>query len=400
MSLALEKFRLIDTSRLIPGPTATWMLADLGMDVIKVEEVVTRPGRARDALSPATDSPEEEVRTMAWNHFGRNKKSLALNLQSAEGREILHRLVKTADVFFGTSLLPAYKKLGADYETLSAINPRLVVCTFSGYGQTGSFANYPGNESSARGLSGLSSLTTMPGGEPLDPGYLVMNMYAASLVVVAIQAALLAREHTGRGQHIDMAQAEAGTVMANIQAAQYLRNGEVPKARPLGLNYLKCKDGKYLTSAAWSQTPFWAKFCESIGRPQYKDVPRKNIPPHVFDPAAEKDIRAVMLEKTQAEWMAIFPTDIPVTPMLELDEALEGPYVKERGILWNLDHPTEGRVRQMGSPLRLSDTPPAFRNFAPLLGEHTVPVMRELGYSEEDMKRLEAAGVIKTRTGG
>ena len=181
MTLPLEGYRMLDTSRLIPGPTATWMLADLGMEVIKIEEVETRPGRARDALSPATDTPAEEARTMAWNHFGRNKKSVALNLQAPEGREALHKLAASADVFFGTSLPPAYKKLGADYETLSQVNPKLIHCTFSGYGLDNAFSGYPGNESSARGLSGLSSLTLMPDGTPLDPGYLRSEEHTSEL---------------------------------------------------------------------------------------------------------------------------------------------------------------------------------------------------------------------------
>ncbi len=402
MTLPLEGFRLLDLSRLVPGPAATWLLADLGMDVLKVEEPeVARGGRARDSFSPTVDDPELEARAMAWNHIGRNKRSIAINLRAPEGQEILHRLAATADVFFGSYRPAVYARLGAGYETLKKLNPRLVYCTLTGYGKDSAYAGWPGQERNAQGMSGVSALSSGSNGEPADFLFLPVDNYAAALVAVAIQAALLSRERTGQGQYIDFAITEAGVALINQTAWRYLRHGEVPRRGLPSLGNLRCADGKYLSSAANAETHFWNRFCDAIGRPQYHDLfplPHDQRVGEAMDPrieAAIADVRAVMLTRTRDEWLQVLPPDISVVPLLELDEALEGGYARDRGLVWELDHPLEGRVRQVGSPFRLSETPPVFRNFAPLLGEHTRPVLEELGYSAEQIERLIRSGVVR-----
>ncbi len=396
MTLPLEGFRLLDISRLVPGPMTTWMLADLGMDVLKLEDMeVARAGRARDSFSPKVDDPEVETRAMAWNHIGRNKRSIAVNLQKPEGQQILHRLVADADVFFGSFRIPVYKRLGADYETLSAINPRLIYCTLSGYGQEGAFGDWPGNERNSQGMSGFSALTSGQDGEPADMLFLPVDSFSAALAVISIQAALMARERTGKGQNIDIALVEGGTTLLNSQAPGYLRDKQVRQRGFPSLGNLRCKDGKYLSSAASAQTHFWARFCDAVGCPQYKGLfPGAGR----YDPSVEaavKDIRAIILTKTRDEWLAILPREISVVPMLEFDEALDGEYAQDRGIVWELEHPLEGKVRQLGSPFRLSDTPPTFRNFAPMLGEHTVEVLHGIGYNDAEIGQLEDNGVVR-----
>ncbi|MDA1174309.1 MAG: CaiB/BaiF CoA-transferase family protein [Chloroflexi bacterium] len=406
MTLPLEGFRMLDLSRLVPGPMATWLLADLGMDVLKVEEMeVARGGRARDSFSPTVDDPELEARAMAWNHTARNKQSIAINLRDARGQEILHKLVAKADVFFGTYRMPVYERLGADYETLKEINPRLIYCTLSGYGQEGTYADWPGQELNAQGLSGVSALSSGGDGEPANFLFTVVDNFSAAIVAISIQAALFARERTGTGQVVDIAITEAGTTLINQSTVNYFRHGRIPKRGVPGLGSLRCKDGKYLSNAASAETHFWDRFCDAIDRPQYKGMFPLPVAtgdgesPDVKIEEAISDVRGVMLTKTRDEWMQIIPLEISVVPMLELDEALDGGYAQERGTSWELDHPLEGKVRQLSSPFHLSDTPPTFRNFAPMLGEHTTAVLMDIGYSQETIRQLATDKVVRIAPG-
>jgi crotonobetainyl-CoA:carnitine CoA-transferase CaiB-like acyl-CoA transferase len=407
MTLPLEGYRMLDISRLVPGPMTSWMLADLGMDVLKIEDMeVARAGRARDSFSPVVDDPDVEARAMAWNHIGRNKRSISINLQKPAGQEILHKLVKQADVFFGSFRVPVYKRLGADYETLSAINPRLIYATLSGYGEDNGYADLPGNENNGQAMSGVMAMLNGKDGEPADTLFTLLDSYTAALTVIAIQSALFAREKTGKGQKIDMSLVEAGTNMANSGAPNYLRKGTWRKRGESTLRSFRCKDGKYIVSAAFAQTHFWDQFCDIIDRPQYKgmlplrgEFRRDDGTTHPTVAALIADVCQVFLTKTRDEWLAIFPRDLTVLPMLEYDESLESGFARERGILWELDNPVEGKVRQIGSPFHLSATPPVFRNFAPVLGENTAEVLDELGYSPEEIDRLAQDEVVRVSRG-
>jgi crotonobetainyl-CoA:carnitine CoA-transferase CaiB-like acyl-CoA transferase len=403
MTLPLEGFHMLDISRLVPGPMTTWMLADLGMDVLKIEDMeVARAGRARDSFSPTVDDPDLEARAMAWNHVGRNKRSIAIDLQNPEGRAILHKLVPTADVFFGSFRTGVYKRLGADYETLSAINPRLIYATLSGYGENNSYADLPGNEANGQAMSGVMAMLSGKDGEPADTLFTALDSYTAAISVIAIQSALFARERTGRGQKLDISLVEAGANFANSGAPNYLRHLVWRRRGGPALRSFRCKDGKYVISAAFAQRHFWDEFCDVINRPQYKgmlplrgELRREDGTTHPTVAAMVADIKEVFLTKTRDEWLATFPRDLTVVPMLEYDESLESGFAKERDIVWELDHPLEGRVRQIGSPFHLSDTPPAFRNFAPVLGANTTEVLDGLGYDASEIARLERDGIVR-----
>ena len=397
MTLPLERFSMLDLTRLVPGPMATWMLADLGMDVLKIEDVADRSAyrnqeaarKSRENLTTNQEALEKEARANAWDHTHRNKRSIAINLQKPEGQAIFHRLVKDADVFFGSFRLGVYKRLGADYETLNKINPRLIYATISGYGFGNSFTEWPGNERNAQGMSGVSALMAGQDGEPGDMLWQPVDAYSAAMAVISIQAALFAREQTGRGQQIDIALLEGGTAFVNANVPDYFRKKSVRKRGFPSIGNLKCKDGKYISNAAFAQAHFWAPFCDAVGLPEMRDkVPSA-------DAEAIRKVKAHMLSKTRDEWLAIIPKDISVVPLLEFDEVLEGPYAKERGMVLELDHPLEGKVRQLSSPFRLSDTPPTFRHFAPVLGEHTVDVLHSVGYSDGEIGEFEKAGVVR-----
>ena len=337
MTLPLERFRMLDLTRLVPGPMATWMLADLGMDVLKIEDVADRSAyrdqqaarRSRENFTANQEAREKEVRANAWDHTHRNKRSIAINLQKPEGQAIFHRLVKDADVFFGSFRLGVYKRLGADYERLSKINPRLIYATISGYGFGNSFTEWPGNERNAQGMSGVSALMTGQDGEPADMLCQPVDSYSAALAVIAIQSALFAREQTGRGQQVDIALVEGGTAFVNANVPDYFRNKKVRKRGFPSIGNLRCKDGKYLSSAAFAQAHFWAPFCDAVGLPEMRDtVPAGNA-------EMIRKVKTHMLTKTRDDWLAIIPKEISVVPMLEFDEVLEGPYAKERVWCWS-----------------------------------------------------------------
>ncbi len=397
MTLPLERFRMLDLTRLVPGPMATWMLADLGMDVLKIEDVADRSAyrnqeaarKSRENLTVDQAALEKEARANAWDHTHRNKRSIAINLQKPEGQAIFHRLVKDADVFFGSFRLGVYKRLGADYETLNKINPRLIYATISGYGFGNSFTEWPGNERNAQGMSGVSALMSGQDGEPGDMLWQPVDAYSAAMAVISIQSALFAREQTGRGQQVDIALLEGGTAFVNANVPDYFRHKNVRQRGFPSIGNLKCKDGKYISNAAFAQAHFWKPFCDAVGLPEMRD----KVPSG--DAEMIRKVKAHMLQKTRDEWLAIIPKDISVVPLLEFDEVLEGPYAKERGMVLELDHPLEGKVRQLESPFRLSDTPPTFRHFAPVLGEHTVEVLRSVGYSDAEIGELEKAGVVR-----
>jgi len=388
---------MLDLTRLVPGPTASWMLADLGMDVLKIEDVAdrsayrdqaaARESRERVGIDPKV--AEAEFRGNAWEHIHRNKRSIAINLQKPEGQAVLHKLVKEADVFFGSFRLPVYKRLGADYETLSAINPRLVYATLSGWGFGNSFSDWPGNERNSQGYSGFTAMTSGQDAEPADMLFTPVDSYTAALAVISIQAALMAREKTGRGQQVDVALVEGGTTILNGVVPGYFKEKSYRKRGWPSIGNLRCKDGKYISNAAAYQNHFWAPFCDAVGLPEFRETRPDR------DEAMIKKVREHMLSKTRDEWMALIPKEIAVVPVLEFDEVMEGSYASERGMVWELDHPVEDGVRQLGSPFHLSDTPPTFRNFAPLLGEHTADVLQGIGYSDADVAKLEDDGVVR-----
>ncbi|HEX9787126.1 MAG TPA: CoA transferase, partial [Candidatus Binatia bacterium] len=181
------------------------------------------------------------------------------------------------------------------------------------------------------------------------------------------------------------------TAFVNSNVPDYFRHKKVRRRGFPSIGNLRCKDGKYLSSAAFAQAHFWAPFCDAVGLPEMRDtVPANNA-------ETIRKVKTHMLTKTRDEWLAIIPKEISVVPMLEFDEVLEGAYARERGMVLELDHPLEGKVRQLASPFRLSDTPPTFRRFAPALGEHSVEVLKSIGYSESEIGALEKAGVVRTQ---
>ena len=394
--LPLEGYRALDFTRFAPGPLATRILADLGMEIIKVEDVAWRGGHQRDILTPADQSPATQSRWAAYNSFARNKKSIALNLKKPEAQQAFHRMAKTADVVVEAFRPGVVKDLRIDYATLSQINPRIIYVSMSGYGQDGPYRDLPGHDPTFAAMSGLSSMCSDAAGNPVTPGFPSADYSGTMMAVVGILTSVLARQKTGRGQFLDLSFTDCSLLWLTHHSANFFRDGITPKRGAPSLNVLKCKDGKFIATRN-TEVHFWERFCDVIGRPDFKDIPivLKANDPRV--PPMVEEVQRIFLTKTRDEWFAILKAaGTSVAPVNEVGEAFTNEHFLARGNVWNVEHPTEGTVRQIGFPVKFSDTPAAFQSFAPLLGEHTRALLRQAGYTDADVDIMESAAAIKT----
>jgi alpha-methylacyl-CoA racemase len=376
------------------------ILGDLGADILRVEEAGPPTGRRAAQAGDALPEPGRQGSdaAIAFNALGRNKRSIALNLKTEAAREVLYALVKSADVLIEENRPAVKHRLGIDYERLSALNPRLVYCSLTGYGQNGPFAEQAGHDLNYLALSGCLSLIGPAGGPPVIPLNLIGDFGGGGLyATIGILAALMARERTGRGQFVDSAMLDG--VM--LQMAQHL-SGFFQTGRHtdrgvsmLGggapfYNVYETADGGSVTIAD-TDPWFFAATCRALGCEEYI--------PHQYDGARWLEMtdrfRAIFKTRTRDEWFDYLRRfDVCVAPMLELEEAVTHPHILARGLVTELDHPTLGTVRQIGPSVKLSDTPATIRSLAPRAGEHTDQVLRALGYGEEAITELRGQGAV------
>ena len=370
--LSLERYRMLDLSRLFPGPFASHLLADMGMDVIKVEEPEPRYGMGRDGLTPPDPGREEEELSAAYNGVARNKKSIALNLMDpatrGQAQEVFYRLAQDADVVLEGYRPGTAKWLGVDYETVKAHNPRIIYCSMTGYGQDGPYAQRPAHGGQFEALSGAMQIGSdgRPFRYPVPLGDVSGGFYAA----LSIVAALLHREHGGEGRHIDVPLTAAAMSLMAMQVAQTQRGQRHSPSVPSGLasiGYLKCRDEKWLSTGN-QETVFWENFCNVLGRPDWIPLARSG------GPAAEamaEEVQRVFLTKTRDEWLGILAeTETCVAPVNNISEALRDPQMRHLGMAREMMHPKAGPVVQLGFPVRFSGAMVPTGDFAPVLGEH------------------------------
>ncbi|MDE4536738.1 CoA transferase [Pseudomonas sp. ITEM 17296] len=404
---ALSHLRVLDLSRVLAGPWSGQILADLGADVIKVE----RPGNGDDTRSWGPpflrDARGENTSEAAYYlSANRNKRSVTIDFTQAEGQRLVRELAAKSDIVIENFKVGGLAAYGLDYQSLKALNPKLIYCSITGFGQTGPYAKRAGYDFMIQGLGGLMSLTGRPEGEegagPVKVGVALTDILTGLYSTVAILAALAHRDQTGIGQHVDMALLDVQVACLANQAMNYLTTGTPPRrlgnAHPNIVPYqdFPTADGDFILTVG--NDGQFRKFAEVAGQPQWADDPR--FATNKLRVANRGEliplIRQATVFKTTAEWVSqLEKAGVPCGPINDLAQMFQDPQVVARGLAVAIPHPLAGSVPQVASPIRLSETPVEYRRAPPLLGEHTEAVLSEvLGLDAEAVHRLRSAGVL------
>ncbi len=393
---ALSGIRVLEVGNFMAAPFCTLQLADLGADVIKIEN----PDGGDQVR---TSAPFLDGESSTFVRLNRNKRSLALDLKAPRGKEVFRKLAQRADVLVENLRPGTMRDLELDYPRLSELNPGLVYVAASGWGQDGPYAQRPGLDIMAQGMSGLMSITGEEGGRaPVKIGVPLTDLTCALYGALAALAALRVRERTGRGQFIDVSLLEAGVSLAVWEAGRYFATGEVP--RPLGSAHqssapyqaLRASDGFFTLGATTARN--WEACCEVFGLPHLKADPRfsKSHLRHQNRTELIPLIQAVTEQRPVKHWVeALNEAGVPCGPLQTYDQVFHDPHLTARGFFPDAPHTKLGPVKQIGSPMRLSETPPRMVRAGPLLGEHSAQVLAELGYPQEEIRRLATEGVIR-----
>jgi len=389
---ALEGVSVLDLTRLLPGATCTMLLADLGADVLKIEQ--PGAGDYNRAFPPL-----HRKESGSFLLLNRNKRSLTLNLKAEAGKAVFRRLVERADVVVEGFRPGVMDRLGLGYDALRQINPKLVMCSISGFGQTGPLREASGHDVNYLALAGALQLFGTPQTGPIVPGLSIADVGGGSLMAVyGILAALLARERSGEGQYVDVSMMDGLVTWLAYHAADALFAGVEPRGgeqRFLGAapcyNVYRCADGRHL-SLGIIEPHFWHAFCDLVSHPEWKaeQWPTGEAAARQF--ATMRDLFAGAPMRTWAERLAA--ADIPAAPVNTMAEAFEHPQSKARELLYQCDHPVEGPIPQLGFPVKFSATPATHRLPPPLLGQHNTAVLSALGYAAEDIAALARDHVI------
>jgi crotonobetainyl-CoA:carnitine CoA-transferase CaiB-like acyl-CoA transferase len=392
----LAGMRVLELAQIMAGPTAGMMLADMGADVIKVEKL---PG-GDDSRSYR--EPRINGVSAPFLILNRNKRGIALNLKHPQGRDILLRMVRDADVLTENYRRGTLEKLGLGYDVLSAVNPGLIYCAVSGYGRDGPYGDKGGFDLIAQGFAGLMSINGEPGGPPLKNGNSVADINAGILAVVGILAAYSHKLKTGRGQVVETSLMEAALQQTYWHAAIHFATGESPgptgSAHVLTAPYqaFHAKDG-WINIGGANQAN-WERIAEVLGHPEWRDDPRfrTNSDRMANLAALVEAMNAVLGTRSKAEWIAAFDAaGVPVGPVHSIGEALAHPQTKARGMVVDIVHPQAGPTRAVGCPVHFSATATAITRPAPLLGEHTRVLLRDYGYSDGEIDAFIADGVVE-----
>jgi crotonobetainyl-CoA:carnitine CoA-transferase CaiB-like acyl-CoA transferase len=391
-STALSRLRILDFSRVRAGPTCVRQFADFGADVIKIE---SPPGvDPNEAMGGPRHGPDMQ-------NLHRNKRAMTLNLKLPEARAVLERLVKTGDVVVENYRPDVKYRLGIDYASLEKTNPRIILASISGFGQDGPYVQRPGFDQIAQGMSGLMSVTGLPGQGPVRTGAAIADLTAGLYAAIGVMVALIERETSGKGQWVQSSLLQAGISLLDFQAARYLMEGDVPPQvgndHPTSMptSAYRTKDGHINVAA--SGEGMWTSLCQALGRedmladPDFKGGKQRAANRGKLNAAIE----AVLLKKASAEWIDILnKAGIPCGPIYKIDQVFADPQVRHLGVATPVEHAKLGRKEILANAATLSRTPAKVVAPTPEIGEHTDEILRELEYSQQEIDKLRKGGVV------
>ena len=395
---ALDGVRVLDLTRALAGPYCTMMLGDYGADVVKIEI----PGTGDDTRG--WGPPYIGDQSAYFLSINRNKRSITLNLRNPKGRDVFMDMARTADVIVENYTPGVTSRLGIDYESVKVVNPGIIYCSISGFGQTGPYREKPAYDQVMQGLGGIMSLTGEPDGSPVKMGIALTDIGAGMMGAYGILGALYHRESRGEGegQHIDVSMLDLQVAWLTYMGGYYFATGANPKkvgaAHPTLVPYqaFMCQDGKYINIAVGSER-LWQRFCAAMGREDLQEDP---------DYAENGDrvrnrsklvplLQEEFLKKPTAEWVTqIEAGGVPCGPINELSDVFADPQVLDRNMLLDVAHPTLGTIKQAGIPIKYSRTEGEIRMPPPLLGEHTRELLTEMGYTDDQLKDLADSEAI------
>jgi len=391
--MPLKDVRIIELGHTVAVPFCTMLLGDLGADVIKIEQPGT--GDYSRGWYPTTNG--QSATYLALN---RNKRSVTLNLKSTEAREILYKLVETSDVLITNFRSKALESMGATYETVKRFSPKIIYCTLSGFGE-GPYSDRPAYDPVLQGIGGFMAITGEPGRPPVRVGLAVVDMSAAMYAGMAVLTALMMREKTGKGQCIETTLLDSAASWMSYAAYYYFLTGKTPPktgSAHFSIVPYQCfetKDGKYITVCCGNE-PTWERLVSALSRKELQDPEFSTNIKRVENrqrliPIIEEIFRSM----SRDEWLRILlQADVPSGPVNDMEELFSDPAIMERKMLLEVDHPTLGKIKQIGSAMRFSEADFRIRYHPPLLGEHTEEVLQSLGFSEHQIAKLRDDGAI------
>jgi len=391
--LPLKGIKVFDLSRLLPGGFCSMMLGDFGAEVIKVEE----PGRG-DYVRWAP--PFINGQSAYFLSINRNKKSIVLDLKNPKGTDVFLRLVRTADVMIEGFRPGVVDRLGIGYQHISKVNPRIIYCSISAFGQSGPFRNQEGHDLNCLALAGLLSITGINGGPLIIPGVQLSDYAGAMMAIIAILLALIEREKSGQGQYCDLSMLDAVTSWMGMHIVKYLADRLLPYPQDSMFNgalacynIYKTKDDRFVVLGAMEEK-FWISFCKVIGR---EDLIPLQWEGQTIQEKMKEELSLLFREKTRAEWLKLLDGQgTCFSPVLNMEETLNSPHLQERGMFQGIKGEGGETIPQIGFPIKLSNTPAAYSIPPPRMGQDSRSVLQKAGFSIEEIQLLEEEGIIYT----
>jgi len=398
MALPLEGVRVLDLTSVMAGPYCSMLLGDMGADVIKIESFP-------DGDTSRGFVPQIRGESYCFTVLNRNKRSLAIDMKSAKGRDIVQQLAKRADIITENFRPGVVKKLGLDYESLRSANPGLVYASMSGFGQTGPYAGRGGYDIIAQGMSGIMMMTGEPGGRPAKVGIAMNDIASGVTALYAILGAYISRLRSGQGQYVETSLLEAGLAWSQWEFGAFFGAGELPAAmgtrhrRAAPYQAYRTSDG-YVTVGA-NNEKLWRAFCEQVcASPHWLSDPRyaSNALRVQHADALQADIEAVFTSHPTAHWVeALDAAAVPGGPVYSYQQVFDDPHVKARAMVVEMEHPIMGTIKTFGSPVKSSGELVSIRRAAPWLGQHSEEILRSLGIAEDEIKSLFDEAIIFDR---